>query len=842
MVLGNLLKAKADELKISSIVGRGSIKTKLFICLIPPIILILVATGVISYHFSSSFIRNGLERAAQAQAIALAGKVESTFEICRRDLQHIAQENPTIDKLPDYLRNFNKYGEIKYRELAYISQTNDPHAYFVAVNNQVVKISASSIEKIHPNPFAYYDTIKAAGAGNIWMSAALRAQYPIPANDNPNQILICNVIYLGTWVGGESGRSNGYFLLSIDVKSLRDMISKYVSEGLPLWADSRNTDQLYSFLFDTDGWIMFESGRASSPGADLTTDRARSGYIGTLGKPELPSGFKPAERYSKFWEMVKSIREDKSGIVYPDIQVEKVGPVQDHFLAFAPIHIAGQKNGKPMVYAGTAIANDTRLTESAGFKQVDVMFIITLATIFLISVLILVLGYMVTRPLTVLAQKVNAMHQSGRIEPLALRFSDKELAVLSASINNLIDTVNVQGKDIQSRDQEKDAAALKDQTPLADDDPVLIQPPEIIEIPGLLGTGPKIEKLRMEILKAAQTDVDVLIIGETGTGKQLTAEAIHLLGVRADKPFVSINCGELDENLLIDTLFGHVRGAFTEAKTDRRGAFAEAGSGILFLDEIQTASGLVQQALLRAISQRCIKPLGSDKETPVDVRLIVATNADLKSMMDQGKFRQDLYYRLKVITVYPPALREHPESIPILVGHYFRQAKRVARKHHLSLTRGALEKLKRYEWPGNIRELMNCIMRAVVMSEGPLIRTEDVLLEGEQAESAYPRAAGVHAALAAPAPPTPGADAASLPHGVTLNKRQAAAWPHIARKGSVTRSEYQERAGGKLSSRMAIYDLQGLVQKGLLDKTGQGPATCYVVSKNPGGHPGKEGV
>jgi transcriptional regulator with AAA-type ATPase domain len=842
MILGNPIKTQINELKISGIIGRGSIKAKLFICLIPPIVLILLATGFISYHFSSRFIRSGLERAAQAQAIALAGKVESIFEICRRDLQHIAQENPTIDRLADYLRNFNKYSEIQYRELAYISQTNEPPAYFVATNDQVVQIPTRSIENIHPNPFAYYDSIKAAGPGNVWTSPALRAQYPIPASDNPNQILICNVIYLGTWVRGENGRSNGYFLLSIDVKSLRNMISKYVSEWLPLWADSHNMDPFYSFLFDADGWILFESGRPSNPGADLSTDRARSGYIGTLGKPELPSGFKPADRYRNYWEMVRRIREDKYGIAYPDIQSEKVGPVQDHFLAFAPIHITEQKSVNPVIYAGTAVANDTHLTESAGFKQVDVIFIITLATIFLISLLILVLGYMVTRPLTVLAQKVNAMHQSGRIEPLALRFSDKELAVLSASINNLIDTVNVQGKDIQSRDQEKDTAALKDQTPLADDDPALIQPPEIIEIPGLLGTGPKIEKLRMEILKAAQTDVDVLIIGETGTGKQLAAEAIHLHGARANKPFVSINCGELDENLLIDTLFGHVRGAFTEARTDRRGAFAEAGGGILFLDEIQTASGTVQQALLRAISQRRIKPLGSDKEIPVDVRLIVATNADLKAMIDQGKFRQDLYYRLKVITVYTPALREHPESIPILVGHYFRQAKRVARKHHLALTRGVLEKLKRYEWPGNIRELMNCIMRAVVMSEGPLIRAEDILLEGEQTQAAYPRTAGVDTALAAPAPPAPGADAAPLPPDVTLNKRQAAAWPRIVRKGSVARSEYQQWVGGKLSSRMAIYDLQGLVQKGLLDKTGQGPATCYVVNKNPGGHPGKEGV
>jgi DNA-binding NtrC family response regulator len=803
----------------------------------------LLATGFISYHFSSRFIRIGFERAAQSQAIALAGKVESIFEICRRDLQHIAQENSDSDKLAGYLRNLNANGAIQYRELAYISQTNRTHAYLVAANDQVFNIPGPSIEKIHPNPYAYYDSIKAADHGAVWISPALRVQYPIPGNENPNQIMISNVIYLGMRISSENERGSGYLLLSIDVQSLRDTISKYVSEWLPLWADSRNAGELYSFFFDKEGWILFESGRVSSPTADLSTDRARSGYIGTLGKPELPSGFKPADRYRNYWEMVRSVREDKYGLAYPDNQENHTGPVNEHFLAFAPVHITGQKGHPTLIYGGAAVTNDTHLTESAGFKQVDVMFIITLATIFLISLLILVLGHMITRPLRFLSRRVNAMQQSGKIEPLELEFSDRELSVLSASINNLIATVNLQMTDIQSRDAEMDAAAVKDRTPVADEDPLLIQLPEPIEIPGLLGTGLRIEKLRMEILKAAQADVDVLIIGETGTGKQLAAEAIHCLSGRANKPFVSINCGELDENLLLDTLFGHVRGAFTEAKADRRGAFAEADGGILFLDEIQTASGLVQQALLRAIAQRRIKPLGSDKETQVDVRLIAATNADLKALIDQGRFRQDLYYRLKVITIYALPLREHPESIPILVGHYFRQAKRVARKHNLALTRGVIEKLKRYDWPGNIRELMNCIMRAVVMAEGPLILAEDILLEGEQPDSSYPAAAATGAIPQTPPPaPAPGEDERALPPDFALNKRQAAAWPRIASKRSVTRSEYQEMVGSGLSSRTAIYDLQDLVRKGLLNKVGLGPATSYVVNTDPEMPPAEGGA
>ena len=165
-------------------------------------------------------------------------------------------------------------------------------------------------------------------------------------------------------------------------------------------------------------------------------------------------------------------------------------------------------------------------------------------------------------------------------------------------------------------------------------------------------------------------DVDVLIIGETGTGKQLAADAIHHLSPRKRKPFTSINCGELDENLLLDTLFGHVKGAFTEARGDRKGAFLEADGGTLFLDEIQTASMSVQQSLLRAIAMPKIKPLGSDREIDVDVRLIAATNIDLSTLIEQNRFRSDLYFRLKVISIHTPPLREHRENLPLLAGYF----------------------------------------------------------------------------------------------------------------------------------------------------------------------------
>jgi DNA-binding NtrC family response regulator len=307
----------------------------------------------------------------------------------------------------------------------------------------------------------------------------------------------------------------------------------------------------------------------------------------------------------------------------------------------------------------------------------------------------------------------------------------------------------------------------------------------------------------------------------------LAAEAIHHLSRRSAKPFISINCGELDENLLLDTLFGHVKGAFTEAKADRKGVFLEADGGTLFLDEIQTASMSVQQSLLRAIAVRKIKPLGSDREIEVDVRLIAATNLDLATLIEQNRFRSDLYFRLKVIGIHTPPLREHRENLPLLASHFLNEMERLTGKEGVALSRGALEKLKAYDWPGNIRELKNCLTRAAVMTEGSIIQADDILLEGDPFTSTA--SAGEHSEAGPGASePLPPVHPYRLPAGVRLNARQEKVLPRILERGEVTRSQYQDLVGGGLPSRTALYDLKDLVEKGLLIRVGQGPATRYV--------------
>ena len=496
---------------------------------------------------------------------------------------------------------------------------------------------------------------------------------------------------------------------------------------------------------------------------------------------------------------------------------------RDYHLAYAPIRFTPALNAEPRVVAGVAYMDISRLTMMAGYKHVDTMLIVALVAAAVVAGLIFALGRIITRPILELAEAVKDLPQDGEPRPLALPYYGREITTLQGAINTMIATVKRQLADIRRKDRTIRDASLKEEAHL--DGAAAEAPPPAggDPVPSLVGSGPRIERLKTEIGKAAQVEADVLIIGETGTGKQLAAEAIHGLSARAGKPFISINCGALDESLLLDTLFGHIKGAFTEAKSDRNGAFLEAHQGTLFLDEIQAASPRVQQALLRALSARKIKPLGSDREIDVDVRLVVATNVDLKELIDRGGFREDLYFRLKVITVHTPPLRDQKENIPVLARHFLNQQATATGRGAKGLSKGALSKLMRYDWPGNIRELQNGITRAVVMTEGPLIHSEDIHVDVDGWEEATPDLLMREAPPQVPRP--------RMPTG--LNPRQQKAFAAIQGRGMITRGEYQDLIGGNLPSRTAIHDLQDLVRKGLLKKAGRGPATHYVLADRP---------
>jgi DNA-binding NtrC family response regulator len=246
---------------------------------------------------------------------------------------------------------------------------------------------------------------------------------------------------------------------------------------------------------------------------------------------------------------------------------------------------------------------------------------------------------------------------------------------------------------------------------------------------GLVGRHPEMVRIYQRITQIATTPTTVLITGESGTGKELVARAIHQRSDRSGQPFVAINVAAIPEALVESELFGHERGAFTGAHARRLGKFELAHGGTIFLDEIGSLRLDVQTKLLRALQEREIERLGGSRPVPVDVRVLAATNVNLRQAVRDRAFREDLYYRLNVVPVQVPALRERRDDVPRLVEHFVRKFARECHRDVRGVSAGALDALTRYDWPGNVRELENVIQRAVVLAARPVIHLEDVPLD-----------------------------------------------------------------------------------------------------------------
>lgn len=801
--------------RLRKAIQASSLKTRLMLGLIPPVVFIMAVTGYVTYLISKQYIGNAVQRTSRMQTVAVRNEIEGYLERCRQDVTYLAQEyiNPRV--LQKFISKQNISGGIDYLGVAYIAQKSAEHIVYAAKNGRVAQIEAGSIK---PSPLSYYENLQKIAPGQVWLSPVIEMEYPFPEPDNPNQKLIRKVIQMATPCHCGDGGDYGYVIVWVDARNLRNILSLYNSSQSPIWTHQRTAEERYIYLFDMDGWILFQSDSVERPQSELSTHLARSGYTGTLGRQGLEFAFRPDTVFDGYWKMIADVREGRQDIV--SVTADRPNAHgRSYYLAYAPVRFKTSLEDSPQIVAGVAYLDISRLPLAAGYKHIDTMLYITFATALVVGALIYILGGVLTRPILKLADAVAELPQHQGITPIELPYRGKEIAVLQKAVNALIATLTSQLEEIRRKDQTIRSATLKEKALLDHGTSEPASDAAADPVPSIVGQGLRVDKLKSEILKAAQVDVDVLIIGETGTGKQLAAEAVHRLSARSEKSFISINCGALDENLLLDTLFGHVRGAFTEAKSDRKGAFLEADQGTLFLDEIQVASARVQQAMLRAIAVRKIKPLGSDRETDVDVRLIVASNVDLREATQRGQFREDLYFRLKVITIHTLPLREQKENIPLLARHFLKLQERLADRPGMGLSKGALSKLMRYDWPGNVRELQNCITRAAVMAEGPLIQAEDILLDVEGWETEFDAA------------PPAESDARPGTAALNLNARQREAYPVILSMGRVTRSQYQEIIGGNLPARTAIYDLQDLVSKGVLKKTGRGPATHYLLSE-----------
>ena len=271
---------------------------------------------------------------------------------------------------------------------------------------------------------------------------------------------------------------------------------------------------------------------------------------------------------------------------------------------------------------------------------------------------------------------------------------------------------------------------------------------------GLVGRSRRMQEVIDTAKVVAQSKSTVLITGETGTGKEMVARSIHYHSAQREMPLIKVNCAAIPETLLESELFGHVRGAFTGATTGKRGKFALADGGTIFLDEIGTMSPPLQAKLLRVLQEREFEPLGSERTQKVDVRVIAATNRDLRQMVADGRFQEDLYYRLNVIPIHIPPLRERREDIPVLVEHFIAKHAQRAGKRIDGIAPGVMATLQASDWPGNVRELENTMERAVVLARTPLIGPDLVRI------------------LEAPTSPPPGLPSLNLRQNIEWTERE----------------------------------------------------------------------
>jgi DNA-binding NtrC family response regulator len=245
-------------------------------------------------------------------------------------------------------------------------------------------------------------------------------------------------------------------------------------------------------------------------------------------------------------------------------------------------------------------------------------------------------------------------------------------------------------------------------------------------LPNIIGADPKMAAVLEIVERVADTPATILIMGESGTGKDLLARALHFSSQRREGPFIPINCVAIPENLIESELFGYAKGAFTDARQAKTGLFIAARGGTLFLDEIGEMPLPLQSKMLRAIEDKKIRPLGATEEIPVDVRIVAATNANLEKALDEGRFRSDLYYRLSTVTLMVPPLRDRPADIPLLIRHFLLRASAEAGRPVPEIEAQAMERLLRYRWPGNARELQNAIQRGVILARDNILTVREL--------------------------------------------------------------------------------------------------------------------
>ena len=839
-VLGN-------SLETTRFFVNRSMTSRVLLLGLPLLTLVLLLVFLATGRSIEAMVNRAIARNAQLHAQAMSLSLEQILTETRNQLLILAAGSMEPKDMVRRLQFRVRAEGLRYREVAFMGTDPSQRYLLLSYGGEIISIPPDIASATVGNPFTSLSA--AQRPGHVQVSQPLEVVYfMVPLNDSVQSIPLY-VIRFSTPIYDSQGVFQGMLILSLDLTVLRDAISMFSSSSAPLRTADDET-RIRSIFFDNQGWMLFQSENLEADDASgrLNSDSLRAGFQGEFGRAGFSTAFRPGSNHVNYWSMVSNVQSGHSGQIFLDNgDAWGHGDNAVEGVSFAPVTFTANPDSPHTIVGGLAVLDTSFTATRTGIQIIGIYGICLLAGICLLGLGLAWLARGTTKRLRRLSNEVNMRIDSHSSNPLVLPPMPRELEQLKDAINALLHRLRRSEEEQLNQQLMQDARWAREPAE---------NMPELDDIPenGLVGTSAAMQDLRANFLKAAPTMADVLVIGETGTGKELVSAAIHQASPRANGPFITINCGALDENLLMDTLFGHVKGAFTEARQPRKGAFLTAEGGTLMLDEIGNAAPKVQQALLRALSTRMIRPLGSDEDVPFDTRIIAATNAELLQDAQEGSFREDLYYRLAVITIRTPPLRRRKSDLPLLAVFFLTRAAESQGLPTPRLSRGALRKLQEYHWPGNVRELQNCLTRALAFCENGLIFAENIQLGPDtlpgdiarpergklscppaRADSRQPHGEAAETAESPVAQPVPaesedqGAMPAAEDAQPRLNARLARLLPQIVELGSISRQEYQDMAGKDISMRTAQYDLQILVRLGLVRREGRGPAQRYIV-------------
>ena len=839
-VLGN-------SLETTRFFVNRSMTSRVLLLGLPLLTLVLLLVFLATGRSIEAMVNRAIARNAQLHAQAMSLSLEQILTETRNQLLILAAGSMEPKDMVRRLQFRVRAEGLRYREVAFMGTDPSQRYLLLSYGGEIISIPPDIASATVGNPFTSLSA--AQRPGHVQVSQPLEVVYSmVPLNDSVQSIPLY-VIRFSTPIYDSQGVFQGMLILSLDLTVLRDAISMFSSSSAPLRTADDET-RIRSIFFDNQGWMLFQSENLEADDASgrLNSDSLRAGFQGEFGRAGFSTAFRPGSNHVNYWSMVSNVQSGHSGQIFLDNgDAWGHGDNAVEGVSFAPVTFTANPDSPHTIVGGLAVLDTSFTATRTGIQIIGIYGICLLAGICLLGLGLAWLARGTTKRLRRLSNEVNMRIDSHSSNPLVLPPMPRELEQLKDAINALLHRLRRSEEEQLNQQLMQDARWAREPAE---------NMPELDDIPenGLVGTSAAMQDLRANFLKAAPTMADVLVIGETGTGKELVSAAIHQASPRANGPFITINCGALDENLLMDTLFGHVKGAFTEARQPRKGAFLTAEGGTLMLDEIGNAAPKVQQALLRALSTRMIRPPGSDEDVPFDTRIIAATNAELLQDAQEGSFREDLYYRLAVITIRTPPLRRRKSDLPLLAVFFLTRAAESQGLPTPRLSRGALRKLQEYHWPGNVRELQNCLTRALAFCENGLIFAENIQLGPDtlpgdiarpergklscppaRADSRQPHGEAAETAESPVAQPVPaesedqGAMPAAEDAQPRLNARLARLLPQIVELGSISRQEYQDMAGKDISMRTAQYDLQILVRLGLVRREGRGPAQRYIV-------------